>query len=90
MARANRHFNPGHIFHLTHRCHKREFLLKFSKDRNRWMELLFEAKQSYQLSILNFIATCNHVHIILSDNLGRDSIPRAMQFIAGRLGQEYN
>ncbi len=45
MARANRHFIPGHIWHLTHRCHKREFLLKFSKDRNRWIELLFEAKR---------------------------------------------
>ena len=33
MARANRHFISGHIWHLTHRCHKREFLFKFSKDR---------------------------------------------------------
>ena len=22
MARANRHFIPGHVWHLTHRCHK--------------------------------------------------------------------
>ena len=33
MARAKRHFIPGYIWHITHRCHKREFLLKFSKDR---------------------------------------------------------
>ena len=90
MARANRHFIPGHIWHLTHRCHKREFLLKFSKDRARWMELLFEAKQRYQMSILNFIVTSNHTHLIVTDANGSDSIPRAMQFIAGRLGQEYN
>ena len=35
MARAKRHYIAGHIWHITHRCHKREFLLKFSKDRRR-------------------------------------------------------
>ena len=43
MARANRHYIPGHVWHLTHRCHKREYLLKFGKDRLRWMQWLFEA-----------------------------------------------
>lgn len=90
MARANRHFIQGYIWHLTHRCHKREFLLKFSRDRNRWMELLFEAKRRYQLSILNFIATSNHIHVIVSASSGSESIPRAMQLIAGRTGQAYN
>ncbi|HEB35152.1 MAG TPA: transposase, partial [Candidatus Aminicenantes bacterium] len=28
MARAKRHYLPGHVWHLTHRCHKKEFLLK--------------------------------------------------------------
>jgi len=34
MARANRHRLPGHVWHITHRCHKREFLLKFDIDLN--------------------------------------------------------
>jgi REP element-mobilizing transposase RayT len=38
MARANRHILPGHVWHITHRCHKREFLLKFAKDRKRWVK----------------------------------------------------
>jgi len=33
MARAKRHFLPGHVWHITHRCHKKEFLLKFASDR---------------------------------------------------------
>jgi len=32
MARAKRHYIPGCIWHITHRCHKREFLLGFSMD----------------------------------------------------------
>ena len=35
LARAYSHYIPGHVWHLTHRCHKREFLLKFAKDRLR-------------------------------------------------------
>lgn len=53
MARANRHYVPGHVWHLTHRCHKREFLLKFSKDRLRWLQWLYEARKRYSLVILN-------------------------------------
>jgi len=30
MAKGNRHYLPGHVRHITHRCHKREFLLKFA------------------------------------------------------------
>ena len=33
MARAKRLFIPGYIWHITHGCHKREFPLKFKKDR---------------------------------------------------------
>ena len=32
MARANRHYIPGYVWHITHRCHKKEFLLKFARD----------------------------------------------------------
>lgn len=90
MARAHRHFIPGYIWHLTHRCHKREFLLKFSRDRDRWMQLLFEARQRYSLSILNFVVTCNHIHLIVTDNGNSGAISKTMQHVAGRIGQEYN
>ncbi len=36
MPRAHRHFLPGHVWHITHRCHKKEFLLKFARDRHLW------------------------------------------------------
>ena len=35
---------PGHVWHITHLCHKGEFLLKFARDRLRW---LFQAKKRY-------------------------------------------
>jgi REP element-mobilizing transposase RayT len=54
------------------------------------MELLFAAKKRFQLTILNFVATSNHIHLIVADNHGHHAIPGAMQLMAGRTGQEYN
>jgi len=91
MARANRHFLSGYVWHITHRCHKKEFLLKLVKDRQRLLYWLFEAKKRYGLCILNYIITSNHIHLLVSDK-GRahDCIPGSIQLIAGRIGQEYN
>jgi hypothetical protein len=47
LALAGRHFLPGHVWHITHQCHKKEFLLKFARDRCQWLQWLFEAKKRY-------------------------------------------
>lgn len=90
MARAKRHYIPGQVWHITHRCHKREFLLKFSIDRYRWLYWLFEAKRRYGLVILNYAVTSNHVHLLVADDNDRGVIPDSIKLIAGRTGQEYN
>ena len=36
MSRANRLRVDGGVFHLTHRCHNRAFLLKFARDRDAY------------------------------------------------------
>ena len=90
MPRANRHYLPGHVWHLTHRCHRREFLLKFARDRRCWESWLFEARKRFGLSVLNYVATSNHVHLLVHGGTGDLSIPRAVQLLAGRTAQEYN
>ena len=90
MPRANRHYLPGYVWHITHRCHKREFLLKFDRDKRRWVQWLFEAKKRLGTSILNYMVTSNHIHLVIRDDKGERVIPEAMQLIAGRTGQEYN
>jgi len=90
MARANRHYIPGHVWHLTHRCHKREFLFKFVKDRLRWMQWLYKVKIRYGLTILDYMVTSNHTHLLVYDRDGGDVISKSIQLLAGRVGQEYN
>ena len=80
---------PGYIWHITHRCHKQEFLLKFCRDRRRWLHWLFEAKKRYGLKVLNYVVTSNHIHLLVQDS-GDGVIPRSMQLIAGRTAWEYN
>jgi len=89
MPRANRVFVPGLVWHITHRCHKKEFLLKFQRDRQRWRYWLFQAKQRYGLSVLNYIVTSNHIHLLVVDT-DRNAISKSMQLIAGRTAQEFN
>jgi putative transposase len=89
MPRANRHFLSGHIWHITHRCHEKQFLLKFARDRLRYLRWLFEAKKRFGLSVLDYIVTSNHVHLLVRDT-GPNVIASSMQLIAGRTAQEYN
>jgi REP element-mobilizing transposase RayT len=90
MPRAKRYYIPGCVWHITHRCHKKEFLLKFRRDRKRWLELLYKAKQRYGLVVLNYIAISNHIHLLVSDDGHRDTIAKSMQMVAAQTGQEYN
>ena len=89
MPRANRYFLPGYVWHITHRCHQKEFLLKFAKDRQRWRHWLFEAKKRYRLCVLNYVVTSNHIHLLVLDR-GNGEIAKSMQLITGRTAQEYN
>jgi putative transposase len=89
MPRANRHFLPDYLWHITHRCHQRKFLLKFARDRRSYVHWLFEAKKRVGLSVLNYMVTSNHVHLLVKDT-GSNVIARSMQLVASPTAQEYN
>ena len=89
MPRANRHFIPNQVWHLTQRCHKKQWLLRFNIDKRAWMRWLFESRRRYGLSVLNYVVTSNHIHLLVFDQ-GQGEIARSMQLLAGRTGQEYN
>jgi REP element-mobilizing transposase RayT len=50
---------------------------------------LFEAKKRFGLSVLNYMITSNHVHLLIKDT-GPNVIADSIQLIAGRTAQEYN
>jgi REP element-mobilizing transposase RayT len=89
MPRAHRHFLPGLLWHITHRCHKESFLLRFARDRRRYVRWLFEARRRFGLCVLDYAVTCNHIHLLVKDT-GEEVICDSMQLVAGRTAQEYN
>lgn len=95
MARANRYYAPGLIWHITQRCHKREFLLKFSRDKAAWLRWIRVAQTMYDLCILNFVITSNHIHLLVLDRNGDgqkqgNTIAKSLQLVEARVAQEYN
>ena len=89
MPRAHRSFLPGHVWHITHRCHKQEYLLKFAIDRACWIRWLYRARKRFEISVLNYMVTCNHVHLLVQADTS-DAIAASMQLVAGRTAQAYN
>ncbi len=42
------------------------------------------------MTIFNYTVTSNHIHLLVVDDGERDIIPKSIQLVAGRTGQEYN
>lgn len=90
MPRSKRFFMPGYTWHITQRCHNKQFLLKFKRDKKRWLDLLHQAKKRFKLSILNYAVTSNHIHLLLMDTGHNNPIAKAIHLVAGRTAWEYN
>src|SRR5262245_5155500 len=89
MPRANRYVVPGNIYHLTHRCHDRKFLLKFARDRDGYRRRLREAVQEQNLPLLTYTITCNHVHLVAYAD-ETEQLALLMQQAAGEFARDYN
>ncbi len=75
--------------HVTHRCHNRQFLLRFQRDRRRYVARLREASARFDIDVLDYVVTSNHVHLLLwAPHL--DAVSAAMQFLQGTSARDYN
>jgi putative transposase len=94
MPRGRRYIVPGQVYHVTHRCHNRSFLLKFKKDRTVYRQMLRERIASSGLSLLSYCITSNHVHLLLrpdpTQGDGLDTLSRFMRSLQGDFSLFYN
>jgi hypothetical protein len=44
-------FLPGKLYHLAHRCHDRQFLFKFAKNRNRYRRIMWENLDHFAVEV---------------------------------------
>ena len=89
MPRADRYMMEGYVYHLTHRCHNRAFLLGFARDRDAYREWLRIGVKRYKVPVFAYSITCNHVHIVAHVQ-NRDAVGRLMDLVAGATARQYN
>jgi putative transposase len=49
MPRANRYHLPQYVWHITHRCHRQQSLLKCVWDRPAWSRWLYATRKRFGL-----------------------------------------
>ncbi|MDA1044208.1 MAG: transposase [Verrucomicrobia bacterium] len=60
------------------------------RDRRDWVGWLFEARKRFGLTVLNYMVTSNHIHLIAVDDDSETTIPDSIQLVAGATAQAYN
>jgi putative transposase len=77
------------MFHVTHRCHNRAFLLRFARDRDAYRALMRRQLELFQVWLLDYCVTSNHVHLLLEAE-DRLQISGLMRNVAGEFARSYN
>ena len=89
MPRTTRWILPGRVYHRTHRCHNREFLLRFAVHRDAYRERLRQAVNEFDLSLLDYSVTSNHVHLLPFAE-EEPQISGFVKKVDGEFAQDYN
>jgi len=89
MPRRKRGWIDGACYHITHRCHNREFLFRYKKYRQFYLRHLFEMQKRHNIDILDYIVTSNHVHLLLSAKKS-ENISKGLCYLHGRIAQFHN
>ena len=89
MVRRGRRFIDHCCYHITHRCHNRDFLFRFSSERNNYLDLLRDMTKRYRVAILNYMITSNHVHLLVWSK-NSEGVSAAMRYTQGTMAQKYN
>ena len=53
------------------------------------MAWLYEARKRFGLRVLNYMVTCNHIHLLVQDS-AEEVIPKSLQLIASQTAQAFN
>jgi len=89
MGRHRRTHDEPCCYHITHRCQERRFLLRFERDRQRYVTRLREMTLAHPVQVLDYIVTANHVHLLLWAEKAR-YISTAMGWLQGNTARDYN
>ena len=90
MGYPQRYFEPGYACLLTARCHNREYLLGQESYRTMMVDALFAYQDRYQVPVLNYTVTCNHIHLRVLCPDDATAIPGMMRSLSSKVAASYN
>ena len=89
MGRRRRNNSEPCCYHVTHRCHGRSFLFRFKHDRRSYLERLRETALRFDISVLDYMVTSNHVHLLIYSS-SASVLSKAMHHLQGNTARDYN
>ena len=89
MPRATRYLVEGYTYHLTHRCHDKRFLLRFSRERDLYREWLRVGAKRYRVPVFGYCLTSSHVHVVAHAD-SREAIGLMMGLASGVVAKQLN
>jgi len=88
MARPLRINYPGAFYHVTSRGNERKNVFKSNRDREKFLEYLGSATQTYDAVVHVFCLMDNHYHLLLETPSG--NLPQIMRHINGAYTSYFN
>jgi putative transposase len=88
MARPLRIAFPGAFYHVTARGNERKAVFKSKRDREKFLEYLESATESYQAVIHAYCLMDNHYHLLLETPAG--NLSRIMHHVNGAYTTYFN
>lgn len=70
MARPLRIQYPGAFYHITNRGNERKPIFRDDADRTRFLEILAQSVNIYQVVVHSFVMMSNHYHLLVETPLG--------------------
>lgn len=89
MPRASQYLLEGYTYHLTHRCHNRQFLLRLARDRDVYREWLREGVRRHRIPVYGYCITSNHVHLVVHTD-SAEAVSDFMHLAAGATAKQFN
>lgn len=87
-----RYIVSGHTYHVTHRCHNRDFLLRCRRDRTAYRGMLRDHLAGSGVRLFSYCITSNHVHLLLRPEpaAALERLSHLMQGLEGEFARSYN
>ncbi len=89
MPRRTRSRALAGVYHITHRCYNKEFLFRFKRDCDIYVDKLREMTKRYLVAVLDYMVTSNHVYLLVSVR-NPAALSAGLGYLHGQVAREYN